>query len=117
MKDVYAYIDVHADDFVADLQAFVQQPSVFAQGIGLCECGTRIRDMIHRDGLPTELHEPENGPPVVNGASAEGAMLKHVWIPCVPTGFANPGCNLHAPDENIHVDKHAAAITDHFGRS
>jgi acetylornithine deacetylase/succinyl-diaminopimelate desuccinylase-like protein len=62
-------------------------------------------------------------PPIVNGVSAEGAILKHVWIPCVLTGFANPGCNLHAPDENIHVDKYilgikyAAAIMEHFGRS
>ena len=44
--------------------------------------------------------------PVVNGVSAEGAILRHVWIPCVLTGFANPGANLHAPDENIHLDKY-----------
>ncbi len=62
-------------------------------------------------------------PPIVNGVSAEGAILKHVWIPCVLTGFANPGCNLHAPDENIHIDKYikgikyAAAIMEHFGKS
>ena len=61
--------------------------------------------------------------PVVNGVSAEGAILRHVWIPCVLTGFANPGANLHAPDENIHIDmylkgiKYAAAIMEHFGRS
>ena len=61
--------------------------------------------------------------PVVNGVSAEGAILRHVWIPCVLTGFANPGANLHAPDENIHVDKYiqgikyAAAIMEHFGRA
>ncbi len=61
--------------------------------------------------------------PIVNGVSAEGAILKHVWIPCVLTGFANPGANLHAPDENIHVDKYisgikyAAAIMEHFGKS
>ncbi|MBO6623764.1 M20/M25/M40 family metallo-hydrolase [Boseongicola sp. H5] len=68
-------------------------------------------------------HEVYGEPPIVNGVSAEGAILKHVWIPCVLTGFANPGCNLHAPDENIHIDKYiqgikyAAAIMDHFGRS
>lgn len=62
-------------------------------------------------------------PPIVNGVSAEGAILRHVWIPCVLTGFANPGCNLHAPDENIRVDKfiqgikYAAAIMEHFGRT
>ena len=60
--------------------------------------------------------------PVVNGVSAEGAIIRHVWIPCVLTGFANTGANLHAPDENIHIDKYikgikyAAAIMEHFGR-
>ena len=58
--------------------------------------------------------------PVVNGVSAEGTILKHVWIPCVLTGFANSGANLHAPDENIHVEnyikgiKYAAAIMENF---
>ena len=61
--------------------------------------------------------------PVVNGVSAEGAILRHVWIPCVLTGFANPGANLHAPDENIHLDKYlqgikyAAAIMEEFGKT
>lgn len=60
--------------------------------------------------------------PIVNGVSAEGTILKHVWIPCVLTGFANPGANLHAPDENITVAaylqgiKYAAAIMEAFGR-
>lgn len=60
--------------------------------------------------------------PIVNGVSAEGTILKHVWIPCVLTGFANPGANLHAPNENIHVDhyikgiKYAAAIMAEFGK-
>ena len=60
--------------------------------------------------------------PIVNGVSAEGTILKHVWIPCVLTGFANPGANLHAPDENITVEaylkgiKYAAAIMEEFGR-
>lgn len=59
--------------------------------------------------------------PIVNGVSAEGTILRHVWIPCVLTGFANPGANLHAPDENITVDsyikgiKYAAAIMAAFG--
>ena len=68
-------------------------------------------------------HEVYGEPPIVNGVSAEGAILRHVWIPCVLTGFANPGCNLHAPDENVHIDKYiqgikyAAAIMEHFGKS
>ncbi len=61
--------------------------------------------------------------PIVNGVSAEGTILRHVWIPCVLTGFANPGANLHAPDENIGVDhyikgiKYAAAIMEEFGKT
>ena len=60
--------------------------------------------------------------PIVNGVSAEGTILKHVWIPCVLTGFANPGANLHAPDENIVIAdyikgiKYAATIMEEFGR-
>ncbi len=60
-------------------------------------------------------------PPVVNGVSAEGTILKHVWMPTVLTGFAQPDCNLHAPNENINVDtylrgiKYAAAILWEYG--
>ena len=60
--------------------------------------------------------------PVINGVSAEGTIMKHVWIPCVLTGFANSGANLHAPDENIHVEnyikgiKYAAAIMENFSK-
>ena len=48
--------------------------------------------------------------PVVNGVSAEGAILRHVWIPCVLTGFANPGANRPAPAEIIHVEKYLQGI-------
>jgi len=66
-------------------------------------------------------HDVWGEPPIVDGVSAEGTILKHVWIPCVLTGFANPGANLHAPNENIRIDdylrgiKYAAAIMHRFG--
>ncbi len=62
-------------------------------------------------------------PPVVNGVSAEGTILKHVWMPTVLTGFAQPDCNLHAPNESIDLEhyikgiKYAAAIMWEYGRS
>ncbi len=67
-------------------------------------------------------HDVWGEPPIVDGVSAEGTILKHVWIPCVLTGFANPGANLHAPNENVRVAdyikgiKYAAAIMHHFGQ-
>jgi acetylornithine deacetylase/succinyl-diaminopimelate desuccinylase-like protein len=60
--------------------------------------------------------------PVVNGVSAEGTILKHVWMPTVLTGFAQPDCNLHAPDESIVIEhyikgiKYAAAIMWEYGQ-
>jgi acetylornithine deacetylase/succinyl-diaminopimelate desuccinylase-like protein len=51
MRDVYAYIDAHQDEFIADLQALVRQPSISAQNVGLRECAELVRDMMHRDGL------------------------------------------------------------------
>lgn len=67
MKDLYDYIDAHADEFVADLQRFVRELSVSAQDIGLRDCANLLREMMHKDGLPAELHELEDGPPVVFG--------------------------------------------------
>jgi acetylornithine deacetylase/succinyl-diaminopimelate desuccinylase-like protein len=61
-------------------------------------------------------------PPVINGVSAEGTILKHVWMPTVLTGFAQPDCNLHAPDENLDLEhyikgiKYAAAIMWEYGQ-
>ncbi|MFZ4850025.1 MAG: M20/M25/M40 family metallo-hydrolase [Caldilinea sp.] len=61
-------------------------------------------------------------PPVINGVSAEGTILKHVWMPTVLTGFAQPDCNLHAPDESIDLEhyikgiRYAAAILWEYGQ-
>jgi acetylornithine deacetylase/succinyl-diaminopimelate desuccinylase-like protein len=61
-------------------------------------------------------------PPVVNGVSAEGTILRYVWMPTVLTGFAQPDCNLHAPDESIDLEhyfrgiKYAAAIMWEYGK-
>lgn len=62
-------------------------------------------------------------PPVINGVSAEGTILKYVWMPTVLTGFAQPDCNLHAPNESLDIEhyikgiKYAAAIMWEYGRS
>ena len=76
MQPVYDYIDAHADEFVADLQTLVRQPSISAQNIGLRECAALVRDMMHQDGLPAEFHELEQGPPVVFGHLRAGRPTK-----------------------------------------
>ena len=67
MQPIYDWIDAHVDECVQDLQRLVQQPSVSAQGIGLRECASLVRDMMHKDGLPADFHELAEGPPVVFG--------------------------------------------------
>lgn len=67
LQDIYDHIDANAAEYISDLQAFVRQPSISAQNVGLRECATLVRDMMHRDGLPAEFHELEQGPPVIFG--------------------------------------------------
>jgi len=78
MKDIYAYIDAHADEFIADLQTFVRQPSVSAQNIGLRDCAELVRKMMHDDGLPADFHELKEGPPVVFGHLTSPASAKTI---------------------------------------
>ncbi len=67
LREIFDYIDAHADEAVQDLQTFVQQPSISAQNVGLEDCAKLVREMMHRDGLDAELYELSGGPPVVFG--------------------------------------------------
>lgn len=76
MRDIYTYIDAHADEYIRDLQRLVQQPSVSAQGIGLRECAELVRDMMRADGLDATLYELDGGPPVIFGAMSSPRSSK-----------------------------------------
>lgn len=60
--------------------------------------------------------------PIINGVSQEGTILRHVWMPTVFTGFAQPDCNLHAPNESVTIStyikgiKFACAIMWEYGK-
>ncbi len=79
MQDIFDYIDANADEYIADLQTLVRQPSISAQGIGLRECAELVLNMMHRDGLDATLHELAGGPPVITGhittSQSERTML------------------------------------------
>jgi acetylornithine deacetylase/succinyl-diaminopimelate desuccinylase-like protein len=61
--------------------------------------------------------------PTVYGVSTNGLIKVHVPHPAVLAGFSDPDCRLHAPNENIPVDrlikgiKFAATIMDMYGRA
>ena len=67
MKEIYEYIDKNVDEYIKDLQLLIQQPSISAQNIGLQDCANIVKNMMHKDGLPAELHDIPEGPPLVFG--------------------------------------------------
>jgi acetylornithine deacetylase/succinyl-diaminopimelate desuccinylase-like protein len=62
------------------------------------------------------------GMPTVYGVSIQGLIRVYVPHPAVMTGFADPDCRLHAPNENMPVErffqgiKYAATIMEEFAR-
>jgi len=67
LDKVYEYVDVHSNDFVADLIKLVKQPSVSAKGEGIEECAELVEAMMREIGLSTEILRGEKGNPVVYG--------------------------------------------------
>jgi len=63
------------------------------------------------------------GMPTVYGISTNGLIKVHVPHPAVLAGFADPDCRLHAPNENMPVDrlfkgiKFAATIMEEYALS
>lgn len=61
-------------------------------------------------------------PPLVMGVSTQGTIMIHVPHPAVLSGFGAAENNLHAPNENMPIDryiqgiKYAATIFDEFAR-
>jgi acetylornithine deacetylase/succinyl-diaminopimelate desuccinylase-like protein len=49
-------------------------------------------------------------PPVVAGVSTQGIIMIHVPHPAVLSGFGAPENNLHAPNENMPVDRYLQGI-------
>ena len=66
MKDVFQYINDHADEFVARLQRLCQQPSIAAQNIGMEATAELVADMLRGVGAEARL-VPTEGYPVVFG--------------------------------------------------
>jgi acetylornithine deacetylase/succinyl-diaminopimelate desuccinylase-like protein len=63
------------------------------------------------------------GMPTVYGVSTNGLIKVHVPHPAVLAGFADPDCRLHAPNENMPVErfikgiKFAATIMEEYARA
>ena len=69
LSDVYAHIDAHADESIAELQRLLRQPSVAAQNHGMQETAAMVEGMLDDIGMqPRQLETA--GYPVVYGFQA-----------------------------------------------
>lgn len=74
LSDVFAYIDEHADESIAELQRLLRQPSVAAQNHGMAETAEIVEEMLTSVGFePRQV--PTEGYPVVY-AEKHGAADK-----------------------------------------
>lgn len=67
LQDVYAYVDQHANEYIAQLQRLLQQPSIAAQGVGMTETADLVKAMLDDLGFNPRLVDTRGGFPVVYG--------------------------------------------------
>lgn len=67
LADVYAYVDAHANDYIAMLQEMLRQPSVAAQNVGMAETAELMRGHLETLGFAPHLVDTRGGYPVVYG--------------------------------------------------
>lgn len=88
LQAAFDWIDAHRDEAIADLQRFVQQPSVSAQNVGLEECAALVVELMHKDGLDATAYPIDGGPPCVIGhmpsASSDKTMLAYAHYDVQP---------------------------------
>lgn len=65
LSDVYDYIDKHKDEYIADLQRLLQQPSIAAQGVGMEEMATLVEQDLAELGAEPRRIDTRGGFPVV----------------------------------------------------
>ena len=65
MRDLFQYIDDHADDYIAMLQRLCRQPSVAAQGVGMAETAAMVEGLLAGLGARPRQIDTRGGYPVV----------------------------------------------------
>jgi len=67
LKEVFDYIDEHADDFVEELRRFCRQPSIAVTHEGIEDCAQLLKSMMEDVGIETRVVPERGGHPVVLG--------------------------------------------------
>jgi len=80
VQSIFDYIDNHFDDHVAEVQRYLQQPSVSAQNLGMQECAEMTAEYLRALGADARLVPLEGGHPVVYGTLRSNSSDKTLLI-------------------------------------
>ncbi|HXF06350.1 MAG TPA: hypothetical protein VNM72_13180, partial [Blastocatellia bacterium] len=64
---IYDYIDEHFDDHLTAIRAYLRQPSISAQNVGIQACAELTADVLRELGARVHLVTVEDGYPIVYG--------------------------------------------------
>ncbi len=67
VRDLFKYIDAHAEDYIATLQRLCRQPSVAAQGVSMVETAAMVEGLLTGLGAKPRLVDTRGGYPIVYG--------------------------------------------------
>jgi len=67
VKEIFAHIDAHMEEYIEDLKCLCRQPSISAQKVGLTEMAELCVQMMRAYGLEARLVSIPGGPPGVYG--------------------------------------------------
>lgn len=107
---IYAYIDDHVDEHLANLQRWVRQPSVSAQNIGVQEMARMVRDDLAGMGFAEAEIVPTSGHPGVWGyydAGAEKTLVVYLMYDVQPV---NPEDWEAPPFDGALVEKDLGTV-------
>src|SRR5215471_4084128 len=79
LKDIFAYVDEHTDDYLVRLIDYVRQPSISAYGEGIGEVAEYIAGVMREIGLSVKII-PTSGWPMVYGEYYIGEGIPTVLI-------------------------------------
>jgi acetylornithine deacetylase/succinyl-diaminopimelate desuccinylase-like protein len=75
MNPIQAYVEANKGRFLEELKAFLRQPSISAQNVGIPEMAALVRSRLERLGAQVQMLEVDaGGPPVVYAEIGEGAV-------------------------------------------
>lgn len=104
---VYAYIDAHLDQHIAEIQRWLRQPSVSAQNIGIREMAELLRNDLRALGFQEAELVPTPGHPGVWGyydAGAEKTLLLYMMYdvqPVEPADWRSPPFEARLVDTEL----------------